>query len=615
MYRLLSPSQLLHKAGKQGLIAIQKQVTKKGKTFTQTFYVKPESVPKDLDKLKQVEVPEREVIHISGKSGDFELESNRPEGGFFLVLAEGSAVRVPNSLIEKVIKLKGHTFVLHRTLNTSTGDSDFWNWTESFRVSELSTGLSLGLSYETIEDTEKAFKSFMVDKSEVDLDRVIGGATKVADIEEVMVDTDDLTVHDVKQRVADEDIKTVARDLWMNYMQYDEDIPEGVSKFTENLADWMTDVVGVKYNTDIQKIIQEVNDGKVLKHAVKYNLEYYDAFYSLGAIDDAMNEIVTADMDTDIVYNDVLQWAHDYEDDLVNGYDPSQYGVSDNYGDEKWSPAEVLKHAIEDNMDLHDAQYEARQEVEKNSDEEEPFEDISITDAHGKHWKYDDIQSISEWVGGVVQTTRNKMKMNDESRRRSIDLEKLKGLQGSTTGDQIIDAVERHLVSYHKQVLYRGTKNPAWLTAEVGQIVQMGLASFSKDRFKAEGFTDGSVVLVMDTSDKYNPVVGVDIDNLIYSIRDAGYSKGLSRNTSFDAYDDEKEFMVRTPSIEITKIEEGAYLREHNDMGLNVKRVIYIKPTEMSMVQFIKALFEDNTLAMERTFDFNLHREPEDAWN
>ena len=188
MYRLLSPTQLLHKAGKQGLIAIQKQVTKKGKTFTQTFYVKPESVSKDLDKPKQIIVPEQEVIHISGKSGDFELESNRPEGGFFLASIHHKAVRVPIGLINKVIQLKDHTFVLHRTLQSDTEDSDFWKWNETFRVSELSTGLAMSGSYDTIEETEGAFRSFIGTKSEADLSAVISSVPGIADLEGVITE-------------------------------------------------------------------------------------------------------------------------------------------------------------------------------------------------------------------------------------------------------------------------------------------------------------------------------------------------------------------------------------------------------------------------------------------
>jgi hypothetical protein len=85
--RLLIRRQKLHKAGKEGLIAVQKQVTKKGKTFTQTFYVKPEAVPSAPTKpssavMNLSEPREKITIHRGGKP--YEFESNRPEGGFFI---------------------------------------------------------------------------------------------------------------------------------------------------------------------------------------------------------------------------------------------------------------------------------------------------------------------------------------------------------------------------------------------------------------------------------------------------------------------------------------------------------------------------------------------------
>ena len=39
--------------GKEGLVAVKKQVTKNGKTFMQTFYVKPSSVPAEPTVITQ----------------------------------------------------------------------------------------------------------------------------------------------------------------------------------------------------------------------------------------------------------------------------------------------------------------------------------------------------------------------------------------------------------------------------------------------------------------------------------------------------------------------------------------------------------------------------------
>ena len=147
--RLLIQTSRLNKAGKTGLIAVQKQVTKKGTTFTQTFYVKPDTVPKAQNGPTSVAVLEpsagaRSKVEFIDSMGNLkEFESNRPEGGFYVNMqryGEPVAIRIPEKFIVKTFEHRGYTFVVHRRMVSS----EVQEWGSDFAVTELVSGLRAG---------------------------------------------------------------------------------------------------------------------------------------------------------------------------------------------------------------------------------------------------------------------------------------------------------------------------------------------------------------------------------------------------------------------------------------------------------------------------------------
>jgi len=609
MLQVFSPTQLLRKAGKQGLIAIQKQVTKKGKTFTQTFYVKPESVPTKPDPPKVVTVPEREMMYISRESGKYKFESNRQEGGFFLASKNDTAIRVPTGLIEKVIDFKGHTFVLHRAVHI--GEDENMKWLGSFRVSELSTGVSVSSLKDTAQEAEDSFRDLIGSKTQEDLSNVIEKTIKVANMTNVIVATDNFPVNDVKRKLTEWDFTEAARNVWINHFQGTGAKMDMIQ--INKIKKWMDETEGITFNDDLQKFFETDMTTESLSHAIKYELPYNDAENSIVAIHEISEELANIAPET---IAEITEWAHNHEDDLTDGFNEYEWNISDSNGNEMHDPADIIYYAMENNMSLREAKYELQQVVDANEEPDEPaFDKINITDSYGYDWDYGDISPISSWVGGVVETTRHAMKARDETHRKGIDiegkLEQLRADNGSLI-DNIIDSVERHMAPYNETILYRGTRNDSWLNAEEGQIIPFGMASFSKSDVKAHDFSHGKTVIIFDTSNPDDKVTGVDVHGLTQDIRDAGYSSGMSAQTNLEAYDDEKEVIIRSPSIEIIKIVDNTMLEES---GQEQQRIIYARPAEMNLVQFMKSLFEDDIAEMERTFDYPLHREPEDAWN
>ena len=73
----------LYKAKKTGLVPVKRVVTRKGKSFVQTFYVRPEDAKEEDSRQQQVEAKARE---IKGPYGDSRV---------FMVIEWDKVVEIP----------------------------------------------------------------------------------------------------------------------------------------------------------------------------------------------------------------------------------------------------------------------------------------------------------------------------------------------------------------------------------------------------------------------------------------------------------------------------------------------------------------------------------------
>ena len=590
--RLLIQLSKLNKAGKEGLIAVQKQVTKKGKTFTQTFYVKPETVPsaptRPSHAVMNLSEP-REKINIYRGGEPYEFESNRPEGGFFIRVGE-KAVRVPLWLIEKVVECRGRTFVIHRVAITM--DDDTYKWSGQYGFSELTTGLRVSESVDNPMEAEVAGKAKLDQYPNEKLASVIAEHPPIKNIENVELNTEGWEAQEPKKFITEEERQTFAKKLWETALE-GEDGP-----FTfERVDSWLRDTEAVQTTNDLKELDDDILDYAILEEAIVEGISYEGAEDRVRAITGIMTLAKESDMSavTEFDYETVSDWAREYEDNFVDGFDETDYGAYYKSGETAWTAADIVAYAIEGKMSLSTAQTAAEESTIEQEEgmREEMVEQADFTDSHGKDWDGESLTSVGSWIGGQVKSTREAAKRADEARRRGEEIPE----------NNIVEAIEEHAVQYPKdETIYRGTGYRAWLEGTIGDVIPVGMASFSKSQQKALGF-NSTVLLVIDGSlvDDDNPLMAVDIETLIVDGRDEGFSDAIVQS-NVDAYEEEIEVIVRAPAFKIIS-------REAN--------IVYVKPIEMSLLEMMKALFENQSSSelikeMERTFDYALHREPED---
>jgi len=561
----------------------------------QTFYVKPSDVPKPPNGPTSVAALEQRPQKILLMRGDksYEFESNRPEGGFYISAfqaTEDKAVRVPEQVIVKTLSIWGHTFVVHQHLHAE----EVPYWSSEYVVTELSTGLRLSAAAGTAEEAEQQARKKAHEVGRGSLDKTIGGAKNIADKVNVEMNTEDWRIDAPKKMITDEEREAFAKEL------RDELLDGEDGGFTvSDVADWLEDRMDVTTTQDIEAIRNDVNDPWVLKQAIMENMDYFAAETKAGAINDILKLLPSAEtMGYMIVqnmdYESISDWAKKHENNLTDGFDSYQYGVDYESGDQAVSAADVVAFAIDQDISLDTAQSQMEESIQQQESEfqAETIEAVDFADSNGKSWNGDDLHEIGRWVGGTVRSTRDAAKELDDCRR---------GENICPDDDNpIVKVVEDHIAPYTEGNLYRGTGNGryAWLASQVGDVIPYGLASFSKSESQALGFDSTVLLIIEKTEDVENPIVGIDIQSVIEDGRLAGFDSAVTE-TGIASYEEEQEVILRAPALQVVR-------REANK--------VYVKPIDMKLLNIMKALFEDRIAAMERTFDYPLHREPEDAW-
>jgi len=584
--------------GKEGKVALKKQVTKNGKTFMQTFWVKPEDVPA-ADKTKKVEdqkKPRATKVEVEPPKKLSELESTSKKAaynmkdGFYVSYAE-KAIKIPDKYIIKTVDYFGYKWVLARALDDDKMGSNY-------RMYEQTTGKTAGSAGDTPEDAEKFCKETLNSVGEEKVKSVIDKVQKISEISIRVSGTDNYAdpLENKEKTVeseillSDEDFEKFTTEIWEESELEDENID------LEDFQSWVRNVEGVNTQDKLDTFKDIVMDGVdvfVLQHAMNKELDFEDATASTEAINEILEEIPSSEiMDaSDIDFEQVADWAEEFMENLVDGVDVNDWEVESDYGN-GWTSADVITKAIINGQDLDDAKDTITTSVEEQNEEMAGGQETEFTDDNGVDWDEDAIEHLGSWVRGNVSS--NRKAANDLFKNRRESIESSSGYYG------VVEMVETHAKPY-EGTLYRGTANKAWLEGEIGDAIPLGIASFSKSRHKADGFST-VVTLIIDpvSIDDENPVVGVDI----CAVNDAGEMNecgNMLKSSGIQAYLEELELLTMAPACKIIS-REGS--------------IVHVRPVEMDLVQFMKAMFNDRIARMSKTFDFPMHRyEPKGAFN
>ena len=354
MRLFISLDRQLSKAGREGLVPVERQVVRRGKAFRQVFYVRPSRAAAE-EEAKKVQDPETfRKPPIQGGSPD-----NRPQGGFWIgVRAEGesTAFRVPQKHISKVFEWGGHTFVIHRRLNVADK-----RWDAQYIISERSTGMSIGIAGNPDPDTVQKMGTQKLDgigKSGVD-QAVKSGEKNLDEIPEGRY------IGETDHWDTTEPVSPEAREELIDYLYDFAD--EALEK--DQIKAWLEKFYDLDETGDIDDLKEEIEDPYVLEQAIGDGKTFEEAWDEVRAISDMVEVLAEYDIDAD--YETIKEWAEKHN------YNLGRYAREDWFvevsGDEE-QPGDVMYHAIANDLSYEVAveQIESvlRQQIREMRDDE-----------------------------------------------------------------------------------------------------------------------------------------------------------------------------------------------------------------------------------------------------
>lgn len=348
MRLLILLNRQLSKAGREGLVPVQREVIRGGKAFRQIFYVRPSRAEAEEDAEK---IQDPETFHkppIKGGSPD-----NRPQGGFWIWMRDTGgekdikAVRVPQKHIHKVFTWAGYKFVVHRKL-----DMIEKRWEAKYTVTELTTGLSIG--GERNADPEKAMKLGMQTLEKVGKQKlanaVQSGAEQLDKIpEENYVgetdhwDTADIVTAKARRQFVDELVQFSDEALDRNQIET-----------------WLEELYTLEETSDIDDLREEIQDQFVFERAVVYKKTYEDVLEEEKAIADMM-DVTGKD------YERIRDWAEKHDFDL-GSYDRESWAVETTGGNEA-EPQIAMDYALNADVSFEVAKEKIYDELKEEESE------------------------------------------------------------------------------------------------------------------------------------------------------------------------------------------------------------------------------------------------------
>ena len=587
------------KAGKDGLVAVKKQVTKKGKTFTQTFYVKPDTPPSAPTAPAAVD-----VLPVGQKYA--KPHYNRPDG-FYAVTAGDKAYRIPEKYVKGTFEYMGARFVVIHHFSTDDNRPKFG---DSYQVRELSTSLPVGMTtpYYTF-DAAKSGTADILDRLGQDMiDRAVARGRKVDEYftlpENLVTDTENYHADPISTPLSPSDVRE--RIVETLGAVYDSEDPDDWGVTPDQAVDWVAEHYTIVIEPDYRNFDKEIADPVVLEHAIYREVEYADAEVAFDNIAKISDEIGGVGLDPPSP-STIEEWLYSTSrvepGSPIDVYSYGAYPGGD-YDDEimSWDSGTVINYAIENDIPLHEAQSYAEEDVEEQSRNSLMSEDDYFETPDGLEWALADLQSLGSWVRGAVQSNRSVAKEMFNARESGQ-------IEPDYYHESVVGTVESHLTTFPSdKVLFRGTKNLAYGELDVGDVVPLGMGSFSHSMSSARTFavksSDAPAVIFEIQGTDDNLLMGCDLPAVIDSGRDAGFARAIG-TTGVDAFEDEEEVIVMAPAMEIV-----------GKVMMSDTLLIRVKPVKTDLIRMMKSkLSKAELIALaEKTFDYPIHREPEGAF-
>lgn len=468
---------------------------------------------------------------------------------------EGVALEIPEKYLHGVFTMHGLTFVVHNTIGTKAVQPD------SFTVTEVTTGLKIAVLQGS--DPKKAQEA---------------GREKLWQYTTAQMQDLVKTPKKINSKPAIE-FQGVMKD------------PSGYF-----LDDKSRKIIGMMTGSDIG------SEDEIKKWAESHDI--YLGSYSEGFVDSNVDTLIfaiTRDMSFDKAqnYQEILN-------ELVSGgfsYAEVMVWVNENkvpLEDYNWDDdGYLLAHALNNDMSVDQAQEDVNEDDPE--DVEERRYDIEEGEIAGKTWYDTTYRAAKKWLyGESIKYIRMAVSINDGTAKEDDWV--------SDDFQDIAAELEDHMWHLSEQyTMYRGTNNDVWKLAKPGDVIPIGMASFSKDESRGRGFaTRGGTVLVLESP---RGVRGIDF----HGILEGDYSDEVYRaldQLGSTAYSHEEEVLVRAPQVRVKKVippdsEESVSAERETEKT----RVIleYIEPKDLTKA-LEEMTDEERVKAMADDFNKPLHR-------
>lgn len=546
------------------LVKIQKQVTKKGKTYMQTFWVKPEEAEEEEKKPKIPEVEEKkekeekvegeQKSKLDWKNNPFfensvdeprDLDESEIPKKVAMSLGGEEKTKekilvLPEKYIAGGFQFGKYCFVVHAMVTIKGSEGVEVNPKE-FRVTELSTGFSIGVTNvhagTALETGKEKLKS-------LGLKAVTKAVEKSPNIKPAAtMERFEGTIYE-KKVWGKKELKSVVEEIDSYIHEATINVQGGVSG--EKIEDWINEHYENPETFEEVKNLKEIGLGGVSKAdmitaVVMLNvpvdnvIDAVEGIQKLASSVQKMQGLTGEGKDYDDILVDVLNWMVNTNADL-------------DYDDVSTAEAAMA-------MKVSYKDYETQvEESESESDEdgdEESEGDKSIGDEDEMAPKdafpegdYKFTESVKDWVSGSVRDVRMFMK---------VELDDTVSAPGETYNETYGGMAKTfdkysHPLDYLND-MWRGTGSkeiPPGVV--VGSRIPFGCGSFSKDLKRGTSFaahgSGGSGVVIHLGKIALKETKGIDVDAMNYW--------GISTH---DGYSEEREVIVRGVYLVVDSIE------------------------------------------------------------
>ena len=382
------------KASREGLIPVKRMVSRKGKPFMQTFYVRPDQVPKKQDFIHHTDMialpaPEKKGF---GPKGDDRVYILRDAEGEFDEngKVKKEAVRIPEKAIVERFEMFGRNFVLHHTIET-----DNTIYQDRFTVTETTTGNSVVRTPDGREGAS-ALLERAKDTININKDRLEGVLEKAPKVNDTFRTIEDIGDFKMPQPITDDDIRRVSEHIINVIKDRENDDDDEKESLRLDVRDWIRK--NITTDADADEFIEEFYEKHwyEMEIAIAGDMDIEEAQSTVGALAYLDQNADTGYGNVDI--DSIREWWDAQGNPIL-----SESDVQSLYDSNEWGEVEegyAITTMIINKMSIE----ETEAWIQKTLDDYERelgtpnIEYFSMTDRNGTEWEGNDLVAIGQWV-------------------------------------------------------------------------------------------------------------------------------------------------------------------------------------------------------------------------